>query len=524
MNAQPPRTIIECYEPATRRPLGAVPVDDPDEVRATIARARAAQAAWGERPVRDRLRVLERILAHVLDHADELCQVITRDAGKTREHAMLGEIWPVCEKLRWTLANAERYLAPEPVSSGLLVHKRARIEYRPLGVVGVICPWNYPLQNVLGPTITALAAGNAAVVKVSEWVAWSGARIQAIFDEALLAEGVSPDLVHLVHGYGETGAALVSGGVDVVVFTGSVGNGRRVIAESSKTVTPVVAELGGKDAMIVCDDADLDQALHALLAGVFINAGQNCLSSERILVHEAIYDRFEAMVVEAVRALRVGPPEGEVDVGAIISPLQVDVIERLVQGSVAAGARALVGGARVLEDTGQFFAPTVLAEVTPEMPIFREETFGPVVALVRFRDDAHAIAMANGTEFGLSSTVFSRDAARARRIGDRMIAGSTLINDFGLTYMVQELPFGGAKASGFGRLNGRAGLHAMCNVKSVVEDRVPLHQPNRLFPVRAGDYETYAATIQAVYRTGLGERARSVRSLIGAWWRNGKTA
>jgi acyl-CoA reductase-like NAD-dependent aldehyde dehydrogenase len=521
MNAQ--RTMIDCQEPATRRPLGVVPVDSPEEVRATIARARAAQAAWGARPVRQRLRVLQRILDHVLDHAEELCGVVVKDAGKTREHAMLGEIWPVCEKLRWTLANAERFLAPEPVSSGLLLHKRARIEYRPIGVVGVICPWNYPLQNVLGPTITALAAGNAAVVKVSEWVAWSGDRIQAIFDEALQAEGMSPDLVHLIHGYGETGAALVSGGVDLVVFTGSVGNGKRVIAESAKTVTPVIAELGGKDAMIICDDADLDQALHALLAGVFINAGQNCLSSERILVHDAIYDRFEAMVVEAVSRLRVGPPEGpeRVDVGAIISPLQVDVIERLVQGSVAMGARALVGGARALPEVGQFFAPTVLAGVTPEMPIFCEETFGPVVALVRVRDDEHAIALANGTEFGLSSTVFSRDAARARRIGERMIAGSTLINDFGLTYMVQELPFGGAKASGYGRLNGRAGLHGMCNIKSVVEDRLPLHQPNRLFPVAEGDYATYAATIQTVYRTGVGRRARGVSALVGALRRRG---
>jgi acyl-CoA reductase-like NAD-dependent aldehyde dehydrogenase len=408
--------VIPCYEPATRAPLGTVAVDGPDAVAAAIAAARVAQIAWAQRPLKARLAVLQDLLTHVLDHADALCEVVCRDAGKTREHAMMGEIWPVAEKLRWTIANAERHLADEPVSSGLVMHKSARIEYRPLGVVGVICPWNYPLQNVLGPVIPALAAGNGAVVKVSEWVAWSSARIQQIFDEVLTAHGVSTDLVRLVNGYGETGAALVSGGVDLVVFTGSVGNGRKVVAGSAATLVPVIAELGGKDAMIVCDDADLDQAVHSLLAGVFINAGQNCLSSERILVHDGIYDRFEAAVVTAVSALRVGPPLGPdpVDVGAIISPIQLDLIEDLVRRSVAAGARVLVGGARALPEVGQFFAPTVLAGVEPGMPIFEEETFGPVVALCRVRDDDHAVALANGTSFGLSSTVFSRDAARAR--------------------------------------------------------------------------------------------------------------
>jgi acyl-CoA reductase-like NAD-dependent aldehyde dehydrogenase len=513
--------VIPCYEPATRAPLGTVAVDGPDAVAAAIAAARVAQIAWAQRPLKARLAVLQDLLTHVLDHADALCEVVCRDAGKTREHAMMGEIWPVAEKLRWTIANAERHLADEPVSSGLVMHKSARIEYRPLGVVGVICPWNYPLQNVLGPVIPALAAGNGAVVKVSEWVAWSSARIQQIFDEVLTAHGVSTDLVRLVNGYGETGAALVSGGVDLVVFTGSVGNGRKVVAGSAATLVPVIAELGGKDAMIVCDDADLDQAVHSLLAGVFINAGQNCLSSERILVHDGIYDRFEAAVVTAVSALRVGPPLGPdpVDVGAIISPIQLDLIEDLVRRSVAAGARVLVGGARALPEVGQFFAPTVLAGVEPGMPIFEEETFGPVVALCRVRDDDHAVALANGTSFGLSSTVFSRDAARARRIGARLQAGSTLINDFGLTYMVQDLPFGGVKASGFGRLNGRAGLHGMCNVKAVVEDRLPMHQPTRLFPVGRADYGTYAAAIQTLYRPGVVGKLRAAAALVGAWWK-----
>jgi acyl-CoA reductase-like NAD-dependent aldehyde dehydrogenase len=509
---------IECYEPATLAQLGTVPVDDRAAVRAAIDASRQAQRAFGAAPVRARLRVLERVMAHLVKHADELCEVVARDAGKTLEHAMMGEIWPVCEKLRWTIANAEAVLADESVSSGLLVQKRGAICYPPRGVIGVICPWNYPLQNVMGPTISALAAGNGAVIKVSEWVAWSSARFQRIFDEALVAEGFDPALVRLVNGYGETGAAVVSEGVDMVVFTGSLPNGRRVAHGAADAMIPCILELGGKDPFLVCEDADLDRALHALLVGVFVNAGQNCLSSERILVHAAVFDRFRDRVVEAVQALRCGPPlgGGRPDVGAIISPLQLDLIAALVDDAVADGARALVGGRRLHEGQGQFYAPTVLTDVTPQMRIWREETFGPVVVLTKVDDDEQAVALANGTSFGLGSTIMSRDAARARRLADRMQAGSALINDFGMAYMVQDLPFGGVKASGHGRLNGRDGLRAMCASKAVLEDRLPFQQPAKVFPVGPNDYATYRAAIRTVYGKGVKGKVSGVGELLRA--------
>lgn len=505
--------LIDCFEPATGAPLGSVPVDDADAVREAVARSRKAQERWGQSSFAERRRLLEHILQHVLDHADELVEVVVRDAGKTRENALLGEIWPVAEKLRWTIANGEKHLAPERMSSGLFVHKKATVLYQPLGVIGVICPWNYPLQNVLGPTIPALFAGNGVVVKVSEQVAWSSERIQRIFDEALDALGYSRDLVRIVNGYGETGAALVRSGVDKVVFTGSVPNGRRVLEGTVENLTPSVLELGGKDAFIVCEDAHLEQAVHAALTGVYIAAGQNCMAAERVLVHRSNYDTFVRRVSEEVNALRQGPPlEGTVDVGAIVSPHQVEIIERLVDDAVAQGARVVAGGKR-REGDGLYFEPTVLVDVTPEMAIMNEELFGPVMLVLPYRSDDEALAIANGTPFGLGSTVMSKSRRRARRLAERLRVGNCTVNDFGFTYMAQDLPFGGVDASGFGRLNGREGLRGCCNVKAVLEDRFPFQMPSKLYPVKAQDYAMFRGVVGALYQPTLRGKARAAMQL-----------
>ncbi len=506
--------LIDCFEPATREPLGSVPVDGPDAVREAVARSRAAQVAWGKSTFDERRKLLRLVMAHVLDHADELCDVVVRDAGKTRENAILGEVWPVCEKMRWTIANGEKHLRPERMSSGLFLHKKATILYQPLGVIGVICPWNYPLQNVLGPTIPALFAGNGVVVKVSEQVAWSSERIQRIFDEALDAVGYSRDLVRIVNGFGATGAALVKSGVDKIVFTGSVDNGRRILEGSVENITPVILELGGKDPFIVCEDAHLEQAVHAALSGVFIAAGQNCMSAERVLVHDAIYDRFLARVTEEVAKLRTGAPsDGLVDMGAIVSPQQVDIVERLVNDALLKGAKAVVGGKR-RTGRGQFFEPTILVDVKTDMAIMKEELFGPVMCVMRYRTEDEAIAIANGTRFGLGSTVMSRSPARARRLAERLRVGSCTINDFGFTYMAQDLPFGGVDASGFGRLNGREGLRACTNSKAILEDRFPLHMPAKLYPVEKGVYELARDGIRALYQPTLRGRARAAIGLV----------
>jgi len=513
----PDSDVIDCFEPATRGKLGTIPVDSPEEVERKIALARAAQRAWKHSTFEQRRRVLRHMLEYVLDHADELCELIVRDSGKTLENAMAGEIWPVCEKLRWTIKNGEKYLKPERMPCDMLVHKTATIEYHPLGVMGAIIPWNYPLQNVMNPSIAALMAGNGVAIKPSEWVAWSSQQFKAIFDQALEKEGFSPDLVQIVQGYGATGKALVEGGVNGVIFIGSVGNGRRVIEASAKNIIPVVMELGGKDVMIVCDDADLEQAVHSALNGTFINCGQNCVASERILVFDAVYDAFEKKVGEIAGGFVQDAPlcGRPVDVGAMITPLQLELVERLVSKAIDQGARVVTGGHRVMSDRGDFYAPTILADVTNDMEIAQTEVFGPVMLLIRVKDEEEAIAVANDSEFGLSSSVLSRDHARALRIARQVEAGSTTINDFGLIYMAQELPFGGIKHSGFGRMNGRDGLRSCCNAKAVVADRFPVHQANKMYPVGPKTYPMIRSAIRAIYGTDLGRRFAGVKGAIG---------
>jgi acyl-CoA reductase-like NAD-dependent aldehyde dehydrogenase len=518
-------STIPCFDPATGEELGQVPVCPPERVGDRIRRARSAQAAWAAAPMSDRRKVLRHLLTHILEHADQLCDIIVRDSGKTRENAMMGEIWPVCEKLRYTIAHGEKFLRPERRSSGLLVHKKARVEYQPLGVIGVICPWNYPLQNVFGPTIAALMAGNAAVVKVSEWVAWSSTRIQQIFDEAFRAAGYSPDLVQIINGYGDTGAALVSGGVDEVIFTGSMANGRKVIAESAKNVTPVIAELGGKDAMIVCDDAELEQAAHSALSGAFIAAGQNCLAAERVLVFDEVYDEFVERLTELVGSLRQGaspradgsardPKETHADVGAMTTPAQLDIVEHLVTDAVSRGARLLAGGHRTKRGQGYYFEPTLLADVTPDMPIMQEETFGPVLAVCRVRDEQEAVRVTNETQYGLGLTVMTKSPKRAERIVGQVVTGGASVNEFGLPYMAQDLPFGGARGSGFGRLNGREGLRACTNVRAVLYDRFPIHVPTKLYPVGPWDYATTKSTLRMIYGPGMRARMGAAGELV----------
>lgn len=509
---------IECRDPSTGERLGTVPVTPTDWLPVLVGRARDAHRMWAATPFSERRRVIRRLLDRVLDRADEICGWVTRDAGKTREHAIMGEIWPVVEKLRWTIAHGEKHLRPERVSSGPFVHKRARIDYVPLGVVGVISPWNYPFQNMLGPTVPALMAGNAVIIKPSEWVAWSSANIQAFLDDVLEEAGAPRGLIQTVQGYGDAGAEVIGAGVDKVIFTGSHENGKRVMATAAETLTPVILELGGKDPLIVCDDANLEQAAHAAMAGTFINCGQNCLATERILVFDAVFDDFTGRVLELVHGLRQGPPSagGEVDVGAILSPVQLDRIEELVDDAVRSGATLLHGGKRADIAGGQFFEPTVLADVTPDMRIAQEETFGPVMVLMRVRDEREALRVANGTAYGLSATVVTRSARRARRMSRQLVAGSTAWNDFGLTYMAMDLPFGGARGSGLGRLNGRDGLRALTHIKPVLEDRLPFGFPARVFPVSPATYDRTREALRLLYGRGPGRRLAAVRGLLGS--------
>ena len=508
---------LECRNPATLEKLGDVPIFSSKMVKERVERARRAQAAWGRTSFAERRRVLRALLDYVVEHQEEICRICSRDSGKTLVDAAMGEIFPVCEKLRYTIAHGERDLSPEPRGSGILVHKAVRVEYQPLGVVGVLCPWNFPFHNVFCPVIPALFAGNAVVVKVSEWTSWSAADFQAMFDEALSACGHSTDLVQIVTGAGETGSALVTSGVDKIFFTGSPQNGKKVMAAASETLTPVVLELGGKDPMIVCDDADLVQAADTAMLGVFTACGQMCVAAERLIVLDAVYDRFLELVTARVRPLRQGPPTedrgGQFDVGAMTMPRQLEIIERQVKDAVDKGARVLAGGRRNPRYKGQFWEPTILADVTAEMAVFRDETFGPVMTVVRARDEADAIRLANECAYGLGSSVFTVDKKRAERIAKQISAGMTVVNDYGIAYMMQAAPFGGVRISGFGRINGREGLRACCNEKTVVTDRVPIRKGMSFYPIKQATFPLLESAVALIYGRTVGTRVKAIAKL-----------
>ncbi|MBZ5716001.1 aldehyde dehydrogenase family protein [Nannocystis pusilla] len=515
----PPPTTLPCCDPATGERFGEAPVMDRAAVVATVQRARAAQAAWAATSWAERRAVLSDILEHVVRHQEEICRLAVRDSGKTMVDAAMGEIFPVCEKLRYTIAHGEADLRAERRPSGFLPHKAARVEYLPLGVIGVIAPWNFPFHNFFCPTIPALFAGNAVVVKVSELATWSSLRYVEIFAEVLRKRGHSPDLVQIVTGYGETGSALVTSGVDKIFFTGSPQNGRKVMAAAAETLTPVVLELGGKDPMIVCDDADLEQAVSTATFGVFNACGQMCVGAERLYVFAGIYDAFVREVVARAKALRQGPPlQGEVDLGAMTMPRQVQIIQELVDDAVAKGARVLCGGSPREDLPGNFYPPTVLVDVDHSMRITQEEQFGPVMVIMKVNSESEAIRLANDCPYGLGSSVFTRDPARGERLARAIAAGMTTVNDFGLAYMIQSLPFGGLKISGFGRINGREGLRACCNEKAIVTDRVPVRQGMALYPVRPATLELVTGAVRAIYGAGIGKKARGAlqiaRSLL----------
>lgn len=507
-----PLVTIECQNPATLEKLGEVPSLSEADVAERLSRARKAQVAWGQTSFAERRRVLRMLLDYIIDHQAEICRLCSTDSGKTMADAAMGEIFPVCEKIRYLIDHGEDDLRSDKRPSGLLMHKAARVEYLPLGVVGVICPWNFPFHNILCPTVPALFAGNAVIAKTSEWTSWSAADFQAIFDEVLTKAGYSPDLVQIITGGGETGRALVTCGVEKIFFTGSPENGRKVMAAASETLTPVVLELGGKDPMIICDDADLDQAVGAAMLGVFTACGQMCVAAERLYVFDGIYDRFVDEVVQRAKALRQGPPSqdrgGDFDVGALTMPRQLEIIERQIRDAVSKGARVLVGGGRNPQLAGQFFEPTVVVDCDHTMDLVQKETFGPVMTIIRVHSEEEAIRLANDSSYGLGSSVFTKSRRRAERIAKGISAGMTVINDYGIAYMVQSAPFGGVRISGFGRINGREGLRSCCHVKTVVTDKLPLHMPMSLYPIRPATFPMLDGAVRLFYGNGVAEKAK----------------
>ena len=455
---------FDSLNPATGAVVASFAVCTAEEVRAAVQRARPAAAWWHELGFDGRKRRLRAWRCVIASRIDEFAELIHRENGKPIFDAV-GEISIAVEHLDWAAGAAAKTLGRRRVGSGLLaMNHAASIEYLPYGVVGVIGPWNYPVHTPLGSISYALAAGNAVVFKPSEFTPAIGAWLVDSFAEVVPEHPV----LSLVTGFGETGNALCRAGVDKLAFTGSTATGKKVMAACADLLTPVVIECGGKDALIVATDADLDAAAEATVWGGLSNAGQTCAGVERVYAVAAVYDEFVAKVV--ARAQRVhGGPEDAADYGPITMPGQIDVIRAHIADALANGARAVVGGADSVQPP--FVQPVVLVDVPESSAAVREETFGPTITVAKVRDEDEAVARANDSRYGLGAAVFS--SAHGREIAEKLSAGCVSINSAISFAMVPELPFGGVRDSGFGRIHGEDGLREFAWPRSVTMVRFP---------------------------------------------------
>lgn len=472
IQAELAQAAITIRNPATQVMVGTVPIFSASEIAAAVERADAAQQRWAKTPVADRLKLIRRFQSLLCEQKETLAAVITREAGKPLAEALSTEILVVLDATQYLLNHAGEFLLPERVPHGnpAMKLKRGVLLREPYGVIGIISPWNYPFSLPSIQTLTALVTGNAVVLKPSEFTPFSSLELQRLLRQA----GLDHDLMQVVTGEGAAGSALLQANIDKMVFTGSVATGRKVAQSAAAKLLPVVLELGGKDPMIVLEDADVNVASSAAVWGAFMNSGQTCLSVERCYVHESIYQKFlDACVAKAGR-LRQGPGEEEsADLGPMIHERQLKTVQRHVDDAITRGARLLLGGKPATELGPNFFQPTILADVTHDMDLMREETFGPVLPVCSFNSDDEAVALANDSEFGLAASIWTRDKQRGEGLARRIHAGTVMVNDVVACFGISEAPHGGVKASGIGRTHGRYGLEEMVWPKYVDSDRMP---------------------------------------------------
>jgi succinate-semialdehyde dehydrogenase/glutarate-semialdehyde dehydrogenase len=492
-------TTVRSYAPATGELIGEAPNTSAEEVRRVVARARVAQEAWGALPVEERARRVLRFRDAIVDRADEVVDLLCRECGKPRHEALLHEVMVVADLATHYAKSAPAALVPRTLSLHLMKHRKSVIHYVPRGVVGVISPWNYPFQLPLRDVITALLAGNAAVLKPSEVTPLIALKAKEIWDGA----GLPEDVFQVVTGYGPTGAALIDAGIQFLVFTGGVSTGKRVAAACGERLIPCVMELGGKAPLIACSDAEVERTARAITFGGFSNSGQICIAVERVYAHRDVHDAILDRTIQLTRELKQGDPsKGVVDVGAIIFAPQMDIADKHIADAVAKGAAVKTGGKR-LSGPGQFYPPTVLAGCDHSMTVMREEIFGPIVPFMKVSSEEEAVRLANESHLGLNAYVFSADREHGQRLAERVQAGSVLVNDVLSNGGTVEAPFGGIKQSGFGRAMGDDALREMCDQRHISVDRMAMGQKDPLwFPYTEQSYGWFRKGLSLLFDGG----------------------
>ncbi|MDQ6817236.1 MAG: aldehyde dehydrogenase family protein [Actinomycetota bacterium] len=457
---------LESFDPSTGELLGAVATTLPSDVQVTVDAVAAVQPFWAQLTLQDRARYLQRVAQVVIDESDEIRDLIVREQGKPRNEAFSMEVLPTIDALSWIGREGAQILAEEkvPMPQLFLKTKSSAFVYEPLGVIGIISPWNYPWSIPFGEVALALMAGNGVVLKPASLTPLVGERIRAVFERAGVPEG----LIAVLHGPG-TGPALVGSSVAKVFFTGSVESGREVGEACARQLKGSVLELGGKDPMLVLADANLEHAVAGALWGGFANAGQTCSGIERLYVVREVSDRFISGVVAGAQRLRIGDPMSwDTEIGPMISAKQFETVSELVDDAIENGASRLCGGpvsAPAGFERGLFYAPTVLTGVTHDMRLMQEEIFGPVLPIMVVDSEDEAVSLANDSRFGLGASVWSGDRGRAERIATELQAGMVWINDHMFSHGACQCSWGGVKDSGVGRTHSKFGLYECVNIK-----------------------------------------------------------
>lgn len=491
--------LVQSIDPNTGEVWGEFDSTTATEVRAAVVAAGEAQTRWREEPISERARALLRFRDALYERREEVADVIERETGKPRPESLL-EILGVADAAAHAARHARRVLRPERFRSRNVAALRKTIELRrePWGVVGVIAPWNYPLLLAASPMITGLVAGNAVVLKPSEYTPATGLLLGDLFRQA----GLDPRLVAVLTGDGSTGAALCEAGVDRIVFTGSAATGRKIAELCGRQLIPFQLELGGSDPAIVLEDADIRTAAAGIMWGRFSNAGQTCTAAKRVFVVDSVHDQLVEELKRRLARLRTVGAEREM--GAVIRPEQRELLERIRDEAIGGGARVVFEGAR--PEAACAVAPTLMIDLPPAARALREETFGPILPVIRVPSAAEAVRLANQSEFGLSASVWTRDLRRGREVARALQTGTVMINDVIVVAGMAEVPHGGVKASGIGRMHGIEGIRESTRVKTIVEDPFGRWQQVWWFPYTPALREGIDRYLTFVHGRGLWKR------------------
>jgi acyl-CoA reductase-like NAD-dependent aldehyde dehydrogenase len=461
-----PKPALESFNPTTGELVGMVETLTPAKVQAVVDDVGEVQPFWAQLSLDDRSRYMRRAADVLLEEMDELAELLTNEQGKPRVESYTMELLPTVDSLKWIADNGPEILAEEKLSMPpFLKTKKAKFSFEPIGVVGVIAPWNYPWSIPFGEVAIALMAGNGVVLKPASLTPLIGERIRILFEKAGFPDG----LVRTVHGGGRIGDALVKSSAGKILFTGSVEVGRKVGVECAKRMKGSVLELGGKDPQIVCADADLANAVSGAVWGGFANAGQTCSGIERVYVLREVADRFLDGVVRETERLTVGDPrQWDTEIGPMVSDEQAEIVTELVDDAITNGAERLTGGPVKVEGMkGSFIAPTVLTGVNHEMRIMKEEIFGPVLPVITVESEEEAIRLANDSEFGLGASIWTKDRDKGDRMAHQVESGMVWLNDHSFSHGACQCAWGGVKDSGLGRSHSKFGFYECVNVKQL---------------------------------------------------------